>query len=329
MGKKRKISNKIQGLVIFKQKKAYSLKNTDNYTVEKINKEDKIKFVNNLSPQANRYIYSINLNNNGSSPISKVKIKVISPKFLNYLGCFPLTINNLPIIEEDEEEVKNIEIALGELKAKSSQEIRFQFTPYISPATGEFKSIITYINNKGKLKILKSKSIKIEIDKLIFMPKIIPSSQIREFTQLPDTMRVLMSYGIGIKKKINLNKYFDIIEHILQSQNLQLITKDKKTGILWFCGTDMQSRSDILTLSKIGSNQIEIMVFSKNPIILASFLVSFNIILKEQISMKKILKSKIKIFELICVNCGAVLSRFPRKGESIICNKCNYEQIVW
>lgn len=329
MGKKRKISNKIQGLVIFKQKKAYPLKKTDNYTVEKINKEDKIKFVNNLSPQANRYIYSINLNNNGSSPISKVKIKVISPKFLNYLGCFPLTINNLPIIEEDEEKVKNIEIALDELKAKSSQEIRFQFTPYISPATGEFKSIITYINNKGKLKILKSKSIKIEIDKLIFMPKIIPSSQIREFTQLPGTMRVLMSYGIGIKKKINLNKYFDIIEHILQSQNLQLITKDKKTGILWFCGTDMQSRSDILTLSKIGSNQIEIMVFSKNPIILASFLVSFNIILKEQISMKKILKSKIKIFELICVNCGAVLSRFPRKGESIICNKCNYEQIVW
>ncbi|MFX1599246.1 MAG: hypothetical protein ACFFB6_01465 [Promethearchaeota archaeon] len=329
MEKKRRISNKIQGLVIFERKKAYPLKKTDSYTVEKINKEDKIKIVNNLSPQANRYMYSITLNNNGSTPISEVKIKVITPKFLSYLGCFPLAINILPIIEEEEEEVRNIEIALGELKEKSSQEIRFQFTPYISPATGEFKSIVTYVNNTRKLKILKSKPIKIEIDKLILMPKIIPSSQIREFSQLPDTMRVLMSYGIGIRKKINLNKYFDIIEHILELHNLQLITKDKETGMLWFCGTDTQSRSDILMLSKIGSNQVEIIVFSKNPIILVSFLSSFTKILKERVSMKKILKSKIKIFELICINCGAILSHFPRKGESIMCNKCNYEQIVW
>ena len=329
MGKKRKIQNNRQGPVIFKRKKAYPSKKTDKYTVEKTNKEDKIKFVNNLRPQANRYTYSITLNNNGSSPISEVKIKVISPKFLSYLGGFPLTINILPFIEEDEEEVKNIEIALGELKEKSSKEIHLQFTPYISPATGEFKTIITYVNNKGKLKILKSKPIEIQIDKMILTPKIIPSSQIREFSQSPGTMRVLMSFGIGISKKINLNKFFDTIEHLFQFLNLRLITKDKKRGILWFCGTDMQSRSDILTLSKIGSNQIEIIVFSKNPIILASFLFSFTKILKEQLSMKKTLKSKIKIFELVCINCGAILSYFPRKGESITCNTCNYEQIVW
>ncbi|MFX1302564.1 MAG: hypothetical protein ACFFC1_12455 [Promethearchaeota archaeon] len=329
MGKKKRISNKIQGLVIFKRKKAYPSKKADSYTVEKINKEDKIKFVNNLSPQSNRYIYSIALNNNGSSPISEVKIKVISPKFLSYLGCFPLTIKTLPINEEDQEEVKIIEIELGELKELSSQEIRFQFTPYVSPAASEFKSIITYVNNKGKLKILNSKPIKIQIAKLILTPKIIPSSQIREFTQLTDTKRVAMSFGIGISKKKNLNKYFDMIEHILQFQNLQLIRKNKERGILWFCGTETQSGSDILTLSKIGSNQIDIIVFSKNPIILASFLYSFTKILREQVSLKKILKSKIKIFELVCINCGDILSYFPRKGESIICNKCNYKQIVW
>jgi len=202
MKKKRRISNEIEGFVIFKRKKTRPLKKNDKYTVEKINQEDKIKFVNNLSPQANRYIYSIALNNSGDSWISEVKVKVISPKFLSFLGCFPLKIKYLPIIEEDEEEVKNIEITLGELKEKSSQEIYFQFTPYISPAIGEFKSIITYVNNKGKLKILKSKPIKIEIDKLILTPMIIPSSQISKFTQLPGTMRVLMSYGIGIRKKI-------------------------------------------------------------------------------------------------------------------------------
>ncbi|MFW9969536.1 MAG: hypothetical protein ACFFDF_04995 [Candidatus Odinarchaeota archaeon] len=324
MGKK---SNKIQGLIIFK--KVYPLEKADNYTVEKINKEDKIKFSSNLRPQANRYIYRIVLNNNGSSPISKVKIKVISPIFLNYFGYFPLTINIVPVIKENKENVKNIEIIFGELKQKSSQEICLQFTPYISPATGEFKSIITYVNNKGKIKTLRPKPIKIEIEKLILMPKIIPSSHIREFTQLSGTIRVLMSYGIGIRKKLNLNKYLDMIEHILHSQNLQLITKDKEKGILWFYGTDTQSSSDILTFSKIVSNQIEIMVYSKNPIILASFLFSFTNILREQVSMKKILKSKVKIFELICNNCGAILPRFPRKGKSAICNKCNNEQVIW
>ncbi|MFX0035547.1 MAG: hypothetical protein ACFE9I_07905 [Candidatus Hermodarchaeota archaeon] len=329
MEKKKRISNKIQGLVLFNRKKTYPSKKIDSYTVEKINKEDKIKFVNSLSPQANCYIYSIALNNNGSYPISEVKIKVISPQFLSYLGCFPLTIRMLPIIEDDEEEVKTIEIALGELKEKSSQEISLQFTPYISPAIGEFKSVITYVNNKKKLKILNSEPIKIQIDKLILTPKIIPSSQIREFTQLTGTTRVLMSFGIAISKKKNVNKYFGIIEYILHSQNLQLITKDKERGMLWFCGTDMQSENDILMLSKIGSNQIDIITFSKNPLILTSFLSSFTKILMEQLSMKKNFKSKVKIFELVCINCGAILSHFPTKGESIICNKCNYKQIVW
>ncbi|MFX0038840.1 MAG: hypothetical protein ACFFCY_16240 [Promethearchaeota archaeon] len=329
MEKKRRIPNKIQGLVLFK--KTYQLKKTDSYTVEIINKEDKIKFSSNLRPQANRYIYTIVLNNDGSSPISKVKIKVISPKFLNYFGYFPLTINMLPVIEENKDKVKNIEIIFGELKEKGSQEIHLQFTPYISPSTGEFKSIITYVNNKGKLKTLRPKSIKIEIEELIITPKIIPSSQIREFTRLTGTIRVLMSYGIGIRKKVNL---IDIVEHILQAQNLQLITKDKERGMLWFCGTETQSSSDILVFSKIDLNRIEIIIYSKNPIILASFLFLFSNILREQLSiskkiLKRILKSEIKIFELVCINCGTILSRFPRKGESIICNKCDYEQIVW
>ncbi len=324
MGKK---SNKIQGPIIFK--KAIPLKKTDSYTVTKINKEDKIKFSSNVRPQANRYMYSINLHNNGSSPISKVMVKVISPKFLEYLGYFPLTINLLTKIEESEEEVKNIEIKLGGLKEKSSREIHLQFTPYIFPATGEFKSILTYVNNKGKVKILKLKPIKIKIDKLILIPKIIPSSQIREFIQLPGTIRVVMSYGIGIRKKLNLNKYYDILERILQSQNLQLITKDKKKRMLWFCGTDTKSSSDILVFSKIVLKRIEIIVYSKNPIVLASFLFSFTNLLREKISMRMILKSKRKIFELICNNCGAILPRFSRKSESIICNNCNYKQTVW
>jgi hypothetical protein len=322
-----KKSKRIQGPIIFE--KPIPLKKTDNYTVEKNNKEDKIKFSNNLRPQANRYTYSINLNNDSSSPISKVMFKIISPKFLKYLGYFPLTINLPTIIEENEEEVKNIEIKLGELKEKSSREIRLQFAPYILPATGEFKSILTYLNNKGKVKTIKPKPIKIEIDKLILIPKIIPSSQIIEFSRLPGTIRVLMSYGIGKRKKINLNKYFDIIIHILQTKNLQLITKDKEKGMLWFCGTDTKSSSDILVFSKIIPNQIEIMLYSKNPIILASFLFSFTNILRDQKSMRMILKSKIKIFELICNNCGAMLPRFPKKSESIVCTKCNNEQIVW
>jgi len=329
MGKKRIIQENIQGLVIFNHKKGSWLNKADRYTVEKNNLKDKVKFVNNFGPQTNRYIYRINLMNESSFPIYEVNIKVIFPKFLNYLGSFPLTLNVQSSIEKDKGKINFLEIIIGELKEKSSKEIRLQYTPYLLPSTGEIRTIITYINNEGKSRILTSNPIEIQFDKIILTPKIIPNSQIGEFTQLKRTSRDLISFGIRMTKKMNLNKFFDIIESLFKVQNLQLITKDEEMGIIWFFGTDIQSDTDILTLCKIGSNQFEIIAYSKNPFIHASFLFLLTKILKEHISMKKTLKSKISIFELVCINCGAILLYFPRKGEYITCTKCNYEQIVW
>ena len=35
------------------------------------------------------------------------------------------------------------------------------------------------------------------------------------------------------------------------------------------------------------------------------------------------------IQRLECKNCGAILSYFPQKSQSIECQNCNYEQTIW
>ncbi|MHA2390549.1 MAG: hypothetical protein ACXAEX_01155 [Promethearchaeota archaeon] len=329
MGKKKDTKVHIQGPLIFKDITPSQVEKKDEYSVEKINQEDDIIFINNLNPQANRYQYSIILKNNSSFPISDVKIEVISPKFLTYSGCYPKTVDITPFADNSEDNLNSFKITLGKLRENNSKEIHLHFIPNTLHATAEFKSILTYINHKEKLKNLKSKPIELQVDQIIISPKVILSSEIREFSQSPGNKRILYSLGIGTTKKIDTTKILDDMKNFFQYHSFQLITKDTDRGILWFCGTDIRSSSDILILCRIGSNQIEVIVFSKKPIILVPFLFSFSKIIQERLSKHKVINPKKNLYELICVNCGSVLSYFPRKGESIICNKCNYDQIVW
>ena len=126
-----------------------------------------------------------------------------------------------------------------------------------------------------------------------------------------------------------ISQILNIIESIVISYNFQFITKDIDKGILWFFGSDLKSNNDILALSKFGSDVIEIIAYSTNPIILILFLSSFKKQIEVQFSKNKIIRSNAKLMKLECAKCGDNLHYFPKMGEPIICIKCSYEQLVW
>jgi hypothetical protein len=329
MAKKSRFQKGIQGLVIFRDNEGPKKKITDNFFAEKTNKEDNIKIINNITTQGIYYRYAIILNNENSKPISDINIIVFYPEFLEFSGFYPSTLNMSSSIEDDQAKKNTLNLNLKGLKGESSVKIFLHFTPSTQLAIGEFKTSLKYTNNKGKEREINSHSIKIQIDDIIITPKIISHSQIREFSQIPDMKRTLVSLGIGTAKKLNLKKLFDVFENLVLSYNFQFITKDREKGIIWFFGSESKSSNDILALSKIGTYIIEIIAYSKNPIILGLFLSSFIKNLKEQLSVNKIIKSNMKIIELECANCGENLPYFPKKGEFITCIKCSYKQIVW
>ncbi|MFW9877600.1 MAG: hypothetical protein ACFFG0_31325 [Candidatus Thorarchaeota archaeon] len=329
MSEKNSSQTSIHGLVIFKHEGGLKKKKRDNFLVEKINKEYKIKITNSLTTQGTHYRYSILINNENSASIANINIKVTYPEFLKYTGSYPLTLITSSSIVNEQGKKNIINLNLKGLKGKSSEQILLHFTPSTQLDLGEFKTFLKYKNNKGKEREIKSHSINIQIDDINIIPKIISHSRIREFSQIPGIKRALVSFGFGTSKKLNLKKIFDILVNLILSYNFQIIIKDKEKSIIWFCGSELTSSNDLLILSKIGTNIIEIIAYSINPIILGLFLSSFTKNLKEQLLMNKIIKSNIKVFELECVNCGENLHYFPKKGESITCLKCSYKQNIW
>ncbi|MFW9942748.1 MAG: hypothetical protein ACFFFT_17060 [Candidatus Thorarchaeota archaeon] len=329
MAKKSGSKKDLQNLIIFGHKGGPKSEKTDEFFVEKADKTDKIKITNSLSTQGTHYRYSISLNNENSVSIADIKISVFYPKFLTFTGSYPLSTIISSSIEDEKEKSNVINIGLKGLKGKSSVQIYLHFTPSTQLNFGEIKTFLKYINNEGKEKIINTNSINIQIDDMVIIPKIISHSRIREISQIPGMKRALISLGIGTSKKVNFKKIFRIFENLVLSYDFQFITKDKEKGILWFFGFETKSSNDILSLCKIGSNVIEIIAYSTNPIILGLFLFSFTKNLKEHLSMYKVIQPKVKIFELDCVNCGESLPYFPKKDESITCIKCSHTQIVW
>ena len=104
------------------------------------------------------------------------------------------------------------------------------------------------------------------------------------------------------------------MEQILRFHNMQLIAKDIKNRRLWYYGkvwnkneVETSNEFEVLVIGQIESNKIEFL----------------------RILSTGIIKSKDQIHDLECKNCGLALSSFPAKGESIECENCNYDQIVW
>ncbi|MHA1913175.1 MAG: hypothetical protein ACW986_02050 [Promethearchaeota archaeon] len=319
----------IQRLVVFDHKVISKKKLKNKYAVEKVDQEEKITVKNKLSARGVHYNYSILINNQSPTLILSLRIRVLYSNFLKYSKCFPPTMRVFSPIEQEGEDEKRIDLEFDILKKNTPKKIRLLFTSSTIEGRGEFKILIAYEKSNGEIKVIKSDPIEIQIEKLNISPKIISSSSIRDFSQQRDVKRNLISIGFGTNKKGNFDKYLEVLEQLFLSNNFQLIVKEKVRGTVWFFGTENQSGSDILVLGKVFSNRIEIMAFSENPVTLVSVLSFLSKNLKEVLLSRKLVKSEKWIIDLDCINCGTFLPFFPKKGESIECEKCQYKQIVW
>ena len=185
------------------------------------------------------------------------------------------------------------------------------------------------MNNKDFIRVLNSGPINILLEKITINPKIIPSSYVREFSLIPGMKRAIKSLGVGSSGIYDPDLYFNLLEQVFLRNNLQLITKDPERKILWYFGSDLESRDDFLIVGQIASNKVEIIGTSKNHHVLISFLTSFSNEFKEHLLLREIVNKLEDIHDLECKSCGAILPYFPKKGEEIICTKCKYEQLVW
>lgn len=329
MAKKRSSQPDIQGLTIFQHKERPGKIKTNKYLVSKTNKEDKITVTNSLTPQGMYFRYSIIISNEKSESISDLNITIFTPIILEIKESYPQKLKIASTSKDNQDKSNIINLELKILRGKSSEKIYFHFKSSGKLGNGEFVSILKYTDHNGKEKEIKSQSMKIHLEDLKILPKIISHLRIREITQIPGMKRTLISLGIGTTKKLNSKKIFETIEQIFVSYNFQFITKDKEKGILWIYGSESNSNHDILALSKIGINIIEIIAYSTNFIILSQFLCSLNNKIRSLLLTKKLIKPSTIIYELECDNCGESLPYFPKVGESIICIKCSHEQFIW
>ena len=327
-GKKEEISSEpAQKLVIFKDKDATKIKKPEKFTIESIDQEDKIKLLSDFKPYGGHYVFSIQLINDSLAPITQVRIKLIFPPFFKLKRSYPPTIYIPEAIEEGGLLKFNLEF--DELNERSSKQINLHFTPLSLGNQGEIRTIVTYVNNKDFVRVINSEPIVIKLDDITINPKIIPSSYIKEFSQIPGMKRAIKSLGVGISGKADPDLYFNILEQIFIRNNLQLIAKDPVKKIIWYFGADLESRNDVLVIGQIVFDKVEIIATSKNHHILILFLTLFSHEFKEQILLREFVSFQEQIYDLECKYCGAILPLFPKRGEQIVCKNCNYEQIVW
>ena len=320
------VKKSTQDLVIFKGKESTKDVKPEEYSFEQIDQEDKIKLLTDFRPYGSHYVLSLQLLNESLAPITTVRIKISFPLFLIITRNYPHT---LYITSFEEEGLSRVNIEFDELNERSSKQINLHFAPLSLDHEGEIRTIFTYVNNKDYVRVINSNPISITLDILTINPKIIPSSYIREFSQIPGMKRAIRSLGVGRSYNNPPELYFNILEQVFLRNHLQLITKDADKKILWFFGSDLESRDDILIIGQLVSDKVEIIVSSKNHQILISFLTLLSNEFKEQVVINELVTTLDQIYDLECKYCGAILPFFPKKGEEIACSKCNYEQLVW
>ncbi|MHA1913174.1 MAG: hypothetical protein ACW986_02045 [Promethearchaeota archaeon] len=315
-------SDNTHNLVIFGKSKEDT-----KFSFETIEQEDKIRLANDFNQYGGHYRYSIKLYNDSLASITEVKVKIDYPKFLVIARSYPLTVY-IPEAVEEAGNLKSI-VEFDELNERSSKEIHLYFTPQSLGHHGELKTIVTYVNNKDFVRVLNSEPVEIRLNEIMIMPKIIPSSRIREFSQKPGMKKAIKSMGIELHSNVNFDIFYNIVEQIFRRNNLQLIAKDPEKRILWYLGADVDLRDDVLIIGQIVSNKVEIITLSKNHTELISFLTLLSNGVKAHIVERGIVNTVDRIHDLECKYCGAVLPYFPEESEEIRCTKCNYEQIVW
>lgn len=328
---------KVQSLILFKQKIRETLEK-EVEALESVEQEDQIKLVYEIKPYGGNYRYSIMLINQSLQSITDVKIKIIFPGFLELHRCSP------PTIIEDEskkdiDEVQQVKLDFDELSKSTKKQINLYLIPKNVNHKGEIRTYVNYVNYQDYVRVLNSDPVDVIVPPLTIEKAIIPSSKIEEIYNNKNFKKALKSYGVGIEgedKEDKYDLYFNIMEQILRFHNMQLITKNIKKRVLWYYGkcwnkneVETANQFDVLVIGQIKSNKIEFLITSENPEHLVSLATIISTDLNRRILSTGIINSADEIYDLECKNCGLALSSFPPKGESIECENCNYDQVVW
>ncbi|MBY9007717.1 MAG: hypothetical protein KGD63_13305 [Candidatus Lokiarchaeota archaeon] len=318
----------IKDLIFFEEidSKAKEIKEIPKVT-EEIDQQNNIKLSTELLPHLGKFKYTSILNNESNAPINNIKIKVQYPGFLELTRSIPPTITNIDI--EDEENLELVKLEFSNIQANEIKDVTLFFTPKNIINEGKIRTFSAFVNKDGYIRVIESEPLKINIDKIVLQPKLIPSSKIAEFLKGQEIRKAIRSYGIGINQNIDLDFIFNRLEVILRANNLQYITKDKKKRILWYFGNDLESNSDILVVGQIKEKKIEWIISSNNQSLIISLLVILSSELKDVLLRMGIINSTDNLYNLECKFCGYVLPNFPNKGKSAKCQNCNLDQVVW
>ena len=334
---KDKIQKEPHELILFNEVTGSGSKLFEPEPLEYVDQEDKINMVYKLVPFGGNYLYSLLITNQSADTITKVKIRINFPGFFKLCRSTPPTLileslesgedksNN----EQKEIEQQQVVMEFESLEKNSNQQINLYLCPLFLEETGTIRSFVTFVNNADFVRAIDIDAIPIQFDPFSIERKIIPSSEIKQFLMKPWIKKGIKSIGIGLDNQLDENYYFDHINKIVETLNFQLISKDQNTKISWFFGTDLVSGNEVLIICQVSGHKIEWLTASSNPHLLISLLTKFITEFEREMIKLGHITSNEKIYTLECKYCGNTLAYFPLKGESIECNKCKYEQIVW
>ena len=330
MAKKQKHPHNLQGPVLLKSQEASESESQKaEISFEQVDQENKIKLSNDLIPYNASYRYSILLKNESLAPITEIKASIKFPTFLKISRYSPLVLESKQS-KSDKKGYNQVQFEIEELSEKSETQIICYFSPNSNNNIGELSTYITFVNNKDYIRVINSKPIEIRIKPATIQPKIIPSSEISTFLKIKDMKKGIKSLGIPLKKKTNLDLFFNFIDQNIKLHKFQLIAKDNEKKIAWYFGTDLATGQDILVIGQIVSNKVEFLAASQNHQIIISLLSNLSDNFKKRASsVGGLIRSVKEIIDLECKYCGAVLPYFPKRGESVECKSCNKENILW
>jgi hypothetical protein len=317
----------LKGLVVFKAEKSPKGIKQESVSLEHVDQEDKIKIIHEFKPFGSSYRYTLLIANQSKAPISEAKIKIQFPEFVDLIRCHPPECSNE--LEQMEEGVKQIKIRVDKVEANSQRQYSFFLTPLYLGTEGEIRSFLTFVNSQDYVRALDSRPILAIFSPISIERKILPTSQIKVFSESLQNKRAIRSIGIANNEKFDQDLYFRLLQQVMEDQNYQLITKIENSRIAWFFGMDLVSGLDVLVVAQIIKNKVEWFAVCNNPHIIISVLTK---LVNEYIVLlifKKLIEAPTQVFNLECKNCGAVLPYFPKRGESINCDNCNTPQIVW
>ena len=324
-------------LILFNESTGTESKLFEPEPLEYVDQEDKINMVYKLVPFGGNYLYSLLITNQSADSITEVKIRINFPRFFKLCRSTPPTLI-LESLESEEDENDNdqketeqqqVVMEFESLEKKSNKQINLYLCPLFLDEKGTIRSFVTFVNNADFVRAIDTDAIPIQFDPFSIERKIIPSSEIKQFLEKPWIKKAIKSIGIGIDSQFDENNFFEKINNIVESNNFQLIVKDQDNKISWFCGTDLVSGNDILIICQVLNRKIEWLAASANPYLLISLLTKFITVFERDMIMVGQIESKEQIYSLECRYCGNILAYFPPRGESVECNKCNYEQVVW